>query len=249
MKFYNENANIVLKLLQQHFLDEQETEIANVEYPDTIEYGSNEWLNYIFYSCLLDYGTRSKIYHKNLIETYKEYPHIFNVKCDLTEDELNNIIRNNIHPRYPNVATKKWIHLSKELARYKDLKSKIQEFNCFSELENFVKGINGYGQKTGGLLLRLISDSNICNFKEDITTIPLDRHDIEISYLNNIIDNEKINQKEIKILSDIWIEAGKDLDISPSLVDKYLWQLGNNFCTCKKCNECPLKRNCKTKLK
>lgn len=248
MNLYNENAYKVLKLLQQHFSNEQETEIASVEYPDTIEYGSNEWLNYVFYSCLLDYGTRSKIYHKNLIETYKKYPGIFNLKNGVNE-ELNEIIRNNIHPRYPNVATKKWINLSKELAKYENLKSKIQEFNSFSELEDFVKGINGYGQKTGGLLLRLISDSNICNFNEDITSIPLDRHDIEISYLNNIIDDVKINYKEIKILSDVWIEAGRKLNISPSLLDKYLWQLGNNFCTSKKCNECPLKENCKTKLK
>lgn len=247
MKLYNENANKVLKLLQQYFSKEQETEIANVEYPDTIEYGSNEWLIYVFYSCLLDYGTRSKIYHKNLIDTYKKYPDIFNEKNNFNEEKLNEIIRNNIHPRYPNVATKKWINLSKELAKYEDLKSKIQEFKCFSELENFVKGINGYGQKTGGLLLRLITDSNICNFNEDITTIPLDRHDIEISYLNNVIDNKKVNSKEIKMLSDIWIEAGKNLDISPSLVDKYLWQLGNDFCTKKKCVECPLNKNCKTK--
>ncbi len=31
----------------------------------------------MFYSCLLDYGMRSKIYHKNLVDTYEKYPNIF----------------------------------------------------------------------------------------------------------------------------------------------------------------------------
>lgn len=64
----------VVKTLNNYF--KYKTQLANIEYPSNIKYKSNKYFLYMFYSCLLDYGMRSKIYHKNLIETYKEYPNI-----------------------------------------------------------------------------------------------------------------------------------------------------------------------------
>lgn len=58
---------------------------------------------------------RSKLYYSNLINTYSKYPKLFEPQYvieNLDEDKLKNILRDNIHPRYPNVATKKWIVLS-----------------------------------------------------------------------------------------------------------------------------------------
>ncbi len=63
----------------------------------------------MFYSCLLNYGMKSKLYHKNLCNTYKSHPEIFvpQKACEMNEKTLNDIIVNFIHPRYPNTATKK----------------------------------------------------------------------------------------------------------------------------------------------
>ena len=84
--------------------------IANIEYPKEIKNGCNDYYVYMFYSCLLDYGMKSKLYHKNLSNTYSKYPDIFkpNKVLKMPEDKLKEIIINNIHPRYPNVALRKW---------------------------------------------------------------------------------------------------------------------------------------------
>ena len=40
----------------------------------------------------------------------------------------------------------------------------------------------------------------------------------------------------------------KKLNISPSDIDKYLWEIGNKFCNSKNCLECPLYQTCKAKI-
>ena len=201
----------------------------------------------MFYSCLLDYGMRSKIYHQNLINTYSSHPEIFNPRYVINNNQnLLEILKNNVHPRYPNIAIKKWLTLSNELAKYDNLRETIKSFKSFNDLNEFVKKINCYGQKTGGLLLRSIVDAKICNF-DALDFIPLDRHDIEISYLNNIVSTKKLSSKEINNLSTVWIENAKKVGISPSDIDKYLWEVGNQFCNSKNCVECPLNQRCQTK--
>lgn len=149
---------------------------------------------YMFYSCLLDYGVRSKIYHKNLTETYIKYPNIFNPSdvLNMKRESLNEIMINYIHPRYPNVALEKWIELSKKLVEYNSILDYLQTLNSFIELESSINSIKGFGQKTGGLLIRIICDTKVCNFKGNVESIPIDRHDIEISYLTGILYNKML---------------------------------------------------------
>lgn len=243
----------LLQKIHEYYSGIESSDLATVDFPSEIEYKSNEWLIYIFYSCLLDYGMRSQKYHDNLIKTYHIYSDIFNPnyvieKFTTNKVELLNIMKNNIHPRYPNVAVDKWINLSRELSKYDSLLDKIKEFNNFNELNLFIRSIKGYGQKTGGLLLRLIYESGVCSFNDKLGCIPLDRHDIEISYLNNIMDSQKLNSKQIEELSSLYIESGEKLGIDANLVDKYLWNIGNDFCNKKNCIKCPLYDSCKTKI-
>ena len=225
------------------------SEPANIEFPSKVQYKSNEYYLYMFYSCLLDYGMKSKVYHRNLSETYMKYPQIFNPNyvLKMDEEELKVIIVNNIHPRYPNVATKKWLKLSTILKKYNDISNYLKEFKNFDELSCFIRSINGFGQKTGGLLIRIICDSKICNFEEEVKAIPIDTHDIEISYLTGIIDSKNISSSQIDDLSNTYVTIGNELNINPSGIDKYLWETGNTFCNKKNCDECPLNAICKTK--
>jgi len=253
IKVNRDNAELCVVKLHNYFSKNKIEELATVEYPKSILYGSEEWLYYIFYSCLLDYGMKSKIYHSNLINTYIKYPKIFNPRYVIeqfktNEEKLLSIIKQNVHPRFPNVALKKWINLSTSLSLYDNLLFEIKKYNSFDEFASFIKGISGYGQKTGGLLLRLIVEANICSFDDDISFIPMDRHDIEISYLNGVINTDKLTQSHITELSNLWIASGKKCSISPDTIDKYLWEIGNRFCTLKKCISCPLYSNCKTKI-
>lgn len=239
-------AVMCLRMMKDYY--EEKVDISSVEYPSGISYASEKWLIYMFYSCLLDYGMRSKIYHQNLINTYEKYPEIFDPKYASQNDKkLAIIMRENIRPRYPNVALQKWINLSKELIKYDSLLDEIRKFKNFDELSKFIKKIKGYGQKTGGLLLRLITEANICPFA-DLLFIPIDRHDTEISYLNGVIDSKNLSSSQIRALSDAWINAGRKLKINPCDVDKYLWEIGNSCCNKKNCDECPLGKTCKKEL-
>lgn len=247
-----ENIDRLIYKLNEYYGNKDSNTLATVDFPKTIEYKSNEWLLYIFYSCLLDYGMRSQKYHDNLINTYHIYPEIFDPKYVVenyatNKEMLLSIMKDNIHPRYPNVAVEKWIHLSLELSKYNNLLIKIKEFESFHELNLFIRNIKGFGQKTGGLLLRLIYESKVCNFNDLLGYIPLDRHDIEISYLNHIIDSGKLNDREINELSSLYIKSGRKLGIEANLIDKYLWNIGNDFCNKKRCEHCPLCEDCKTK--
>lgn len=231
-------------------------ENARVSIPENIEKNSLEYITYIFYSCLLDYGMHSKLYHANLIETYKKYSEIFRPNYVVNKyldnkDELLQIIKENIHPRYPNIALKKWLELSEFINNnYPEEKliETIKSLDSYKALYEFIINIKGYGQKTGGLLLRLIYESGICNFNDEINDIPIDRHDVEISYLNGIVQKEKLNTKELKELGTTWIKAAKKCGVSACSIDKYLWSIGNSLCFKKKCLECPLKDNCKRKV-
>ncbi len=203
----------LVQKMHEYYSNEDSNTLATVDFPKKLEYKSNEWLINIFYSCLLDYGMRSQNYHNNLINTYHLYPQIFNpkyVKENYTtnKDELLSIMKNNIHPRYPNVALDKWLNLSIEW---------------------------------------LIYEANVCKFNDKLGYIPLDRHDIEISYLNNIIDDRKLNNNQIEELSRLYIKNGEKLGIDANLIDKYLWNIGNDFCNKKKCTKRPLYDDCKTK--
>lgn len=244
---YN-RCKLVVKKINEHFYNKED--VAKIECPDTIKYNSNEYFVYMFYACLLNYGVRSKIYNKNINNTYLKYPYIFipDYVVNMPEEELNKIIVNSIRFRYPNVATKKWIALSEELLKYDNMLEYLKRIKSFDELNTFIKGFKGYGQKTGGLLVRIICDSKICNFKEDVKSIPIDRHDIEISYMTNIIDSKNISGKDIAKLSDAYVAVCQELELSPSDIDRFLWETGNTYCNKKSCNECPINEICIKKI-
>lgn len=253
MTVNKKNLRNLIKKMHEYYSNKDFKNLASVDFPNCLDYKGNEWLLYIFYSCLLDYGMRSQNYHNNLINTYLMYPKLFDPKYVVenfidSKEELLNIMKKNIHPRYPNIAVDKWINLSIELSKYENLLDKIKEFNSFNEINLFVRNIKGYGQKTGGLLLRLIYESGICNFKDKLGYIPIDRHDIEISYLNKIIDSKKLNNIQLEELSSAYINSGEKLGIDANLIDKYLWNIGNDFCNNKNCSHCPLYDDCKTKV-
>ena len=250
-----EKADVCAKAMKDYFSNTISD--ATVEVPVEIVDNKQEYLNYIFYSCLLDYGMKSKLYHQNLKNTYKLHKEIFCSKYVIenyknNQEKLLKIIRENIHPRYPNVAVKKWLELSEYLnTTYPDdeLYNKIASLNTYQELSSFLIKINGYGQKTGGLLIRLIYEANICNITDNLENIPIDCHDIEISYLNGVINKKDLNKTNINKLGKLWVEVAVANNINPSDIDKYLWSIGNTLCNKKRCDSCPLNFNCISKNK
>ena len=58
---------------------------------------------------------------------------------------------------------------------------------------------------------------------------------------------EELTTKQIAELSTAYISASNKLNINPSIVDKYLWEIGNQYCNKHNCTNCPLVNNCLTK--
>ena len=119
----------------------------------------------------------------------------------------------------------------------------------YADFQSAISQIKGLGQKTGGLLLRLLIDEKLIEPIDGITDIPIDRHDIDLCVWLGIIsgitiEEVKKNKKVIKLLSSIWVAAAKDLNISPSLADQYMWIIGSRYCSKKQCHICPLVNNC-----
>lgn len=142
-----EKCRLVINRLYEYYSNDEK--IANIEYLKEIVYASNNFFIYMFYSCLLDYGMKSKLYHNNLSNTYSKYPEIFipSKVTNMSEERLKEIIVNNIHPRYPNVALKKWLVLSTELCNYNNLVEVLSKITCFQDLIQFINILNHMGKK------------------------------------------------------------------------------------------------------
>ncbi len=239
----------VLKL--KDYFKNMESTSSEIPIPKEIGLYNDKWLYFIMYSCLLNYGMNSKRYNMNILNTYRDYEWMFNPNEVVrhNEEEILKIVRESIHHRYPNIATKKWINLSRKLNEICNLVDIVKNSNSYIKLYEFILDIGGYGQKTGGLLLRIIYESGICKYEDSLPIIPLDRHDLEISYLCGIIDKKKLNAKEIYELSRLWIETSLKYDIDASMIDQYLWHIGAELCNKKKCLECPLYSECKSIIK
>ncbi len=245
-----EKIEVCVLKLKEYFKNMESTSSV-IPIPNNIKLYSEDWVYFIMYSCLLNYGVKSKIYNENIVNTYRDYKWMFNPKNVIKESNLDilNVIRESIHHRYPNIATKKWIKLSEKLSTIDNLLDRILNFNSYIELYEFIISLGGYGQKTGGLLLRLFYESGMCKYEDSLPIIPLDRHDIEISYLCGIIDKKKLSNKEIYELSKLWIETSLKYNVDANMIDQYLWHVGAMLCNKKKCLDCPLYSECKSKIR
>lgn len=227
--------------------------------PKSIELRSAEHYRYLFYSCLLNYGIKSTTLHENLRHLYEQYLDLFSPNYIVEfypncYTELADILRSYIHVRYPNECAKRWIDLSTILhTQYHD---NPQEMfigkSTYYEFKKSISQIKGLGQKTGGLLLRMLIDNDMLKSSDGIAEIPIDRHDVDLCIWLNVIsdftaDEIKKSKKIIKLLSDIWVQAANNLSISPSLADQYLWAIGSDYCTSRNCVNCPLHHLCKRK--
>ncbi len=250
------NASVCLKKMHEYFSTIDINTQATVMLPSKVEYGSENHYRYLFYSCLLNYGMKSSLLHKNLITLYEQMPFLFSPEYiyknyDGDYNSLAEVLRSYVHVRYPNQCAKNWFFLSEILhTQYHDNpKALFADGNTYHDFQTAIFKLKGFGQKTGGLLLRILIDNNLLSPIDGIAEIPIDRHDIDLCIWLGVIfnitaDEVKKNKKVIKLLSDTWVTVSKNLSISPSLADQYLWIIGSQFCAKKKCNICPLHNEC-----
>lgn len=250
------NAEKSLEVLHTFFANQEIQKQAQITLPKSIKPFSTDHYLYLFYSCLINYGMKSSTLHENLLKFYEHSPEYFvpsNIvhKYSYSYFHLAELLRLNIHVRYPNECARRWLALSVILnSQYNgNPQEMFKDKTTYYEFKEEISKIKGFGQKTGGLLLRMLIDNKMLNPIDGISEIPIDRHDIDLSIWLRVIagataDEIKRNNKLIKSLSDTWVEASNKLLISPSLADQYLWIIGSQFCTSQRCFACPLKGLC-----
>lgn len=250
------NARECLKIMDEYFSKLDISTKATVLLPASIVKGSDLHYRYLFYSCLLNYGMKSSVLHENLLHLYESMPLLFSSKYIYENylescDELAEILRLFVHVRYPNQCAKNWIFLSTLLhTEYHDNpKELFLGGSTYYDFQSVIFQLKGFGQKTGGLLLRILIDDGLLEPIDGIAEIPIDRHDIDLCIWLGVIsgissDEVKKNKKVIELLSATWVKASNELSISPSITDQYLWIIGSQFCTKSQCIVCPLYNQC-----
>lgn len=252
-----DNAKVSLIKMHQYFSKMDIATKATVLLPKDIEIGSEIHFRYLFYSCLLNYGMKSSVLHENLIKLYEQMPLLFSPQYIYENyankyDALADILRSFVHVRYPNQCAVNWFFLSSILhTQYHDNpKELFQNGNTYHDFQSVIFTIKGFGQKTGGLLLRILIDNDLLHPVDGIAEIPIDRHDIDLCIWLGVIsdvtsDDVKKNKKLIELLSNTWVMVSNKLSISPSLADQYLWIIGSQFCSKNQCQMCPLHDECR----
>ena len=115
-----------------------------------------------------------------------------------------------LKPRYPNEAYNRYkINSKKLLEEYNG--NPLEILNKSKTAKEALKRIlefRGYGNKTGNLFLRtLISVFNpVFDDIQDVLP-PVDIHDVRIAYLLGFIESNKMSEKNINFVKQIWNEA------------------------------------------
>ncbi|NOZ81929.1 MAG: hypothetical protein GXO63_02145 [Candidatus Micrarchaeota archaeon] len=247
-----DKARYVVRSLYNYFKSERTIERATIELPNNIKWGSKEHFLYIFYGCLLDYGVKSSYYHKRLRSAYLVHPSLFNpefIVKKFTHDinKLAEVLRSYLGVRFPTEAAKRWLALSYVLySRYNgNPKNLIKASQNFNDLKKRILEIRGFGQKTGGLLIRILYENGLLDdisSGQSIQFIPIDRHDVRISIRLGIIkfsgkytSKRTVNSNsQLERLSQLWVEASIREGVDPAETDRNLWLLGSELCALKK---------------
>lgn len=251
------NAETGLKAMHSYFASKSIQGQAQVVVPPSIELHSAAHYRFLFYSCLLDYGMRSRVLHENLLLLYEQHPYLFSPSYIMnnysdTHVGLAALLRSYTHVRYPNECARRWIGLS--ILLHTNWNDDPQEMfkgkSTYYEYKEAINQVKGLGQKTGGFLLRMLIDNEMLKPSDGIAEIPIDRHDVDLSIWLGVLsgftsDEIKRSKNLIKLLSDTWVQAANHLSISPSLADRYLWIIGSEFCVSRNCVYCPIKQLCK----
>jgi endonuclease III len=244
---------IVIRKLHE-FFSATDSLTATITPPEELEWESKEHFLYIFYGCLLDYGMKSSIYHENLKKAYKQKPDLFDPRYIVETfqrnvQDLAAVLKDLVRVRFPNEGARRWLSLSEILLeKYNgDPRDMFTPLMSFDDAKNAVLSIKGFGQKTGGLLVRILYENDLITVQGSLNHIPIDRHDIEISIMLGVVDNDGVkteNATVIEQLSSIWVEASLAEGVDPCEIDRNLWLLGSHLCSKKKCCHCPLNDMC-----
>jgi len=245
----------IVKKIMSAYKDEKG--ILENQIPMGVEYCSSEHADFYFYLIYNDHGTKSTGLYERFKALYENHSELFDAKYIVEkytnkEMELYKDYLQFLGLRYPKKSTQYWIYNATKLCEEFDGDT-MQLYNYTDEslqIYKSIKSFKGYGDKTTGLLLRVIDgvgfNKKLLNF-EDVP-LPVDTHDTKIAIKCDLIeefDYEKADKKKLQKVSKIWQDAVNKTEYSWKELDKALWILGSVGCVSKQCFICPMVKDCK----
>jgi len=225
--------------------------LLEYQIPDAIDYASKEHAMFYFFLIFNDHGTKSINLYKNFKNLFVKNSDYFNPKkIAYLEDELKEEIAK-LGVRYANNSFKYWVYNAQKIVNEfdGDVYNLFTSYDDAMELYKKIKEFKGYGDKTTGLLLRVINGvgfNKLDNFYD--VPLPVDTHDSKIAINCNMIDSFDYNKADKKVLKDvskIWQDLANSMGYKWEELDKALWILGSVGCVKKDCQDCPIKLDCK----
>ena len=182
---------------------------------------------FIFFTTSVDYGMKSPILYRGMLDLLQSVPDFlsYNYLTSISQAELALILKNYLHLRWPNNASRYFranAYLLKE--KYNNDILSIYSTKTGKEAVNRLKEFLGFGRKSTFLCFR--ASVNILGLDYlDINdlSMPIDRHKLKFTYLLGYISKQEFLNKEIKRVSDKWVKACKRVGISWLEFDRAFW--------------------------
>lgn len=226
--------------------------------------------NALFLTSMFVRGGWTARYFQNIVnkDNLKEYAWIFipekvvKVEEAVVVESVNNFLK---PPGYAGDGLKKWIYNSNLLLDYKgDIRNYFSQFD--GDADAIVKALYvrnraktkekvdvnaflGYGQKLAHLVVQFMHQYNLFEFKNTSTIgLPVDFQIARILLQNQgycTVGNANANEIVFTKILPLLKELSQKNDWNLALVSETMWLFGNNACTQKKHNGCPLYDSCK----
>ncbi|MEQ8221692.1 MAG: hypothetical protein ABRQ37_05280 [Candidatus Eremiobacterota bacterium] len=261
-----ERAELVVSRLQISFtkrtglLREVENLIEN-QLPDGVKRLSKEHALFLFYVIPNDYNMRSELLYERAKKLFKfnsplfESAYILKHYKNEEDPDLITATAKYLGTRYPKETAKRWYINSEKLLKCfdGDPRNLFRSSSNATLLLNKIKTFRGYGDKTGGLLLRAVINLKFSEVTELYEVPqPVDIHDSRIAFYTRIImvdanhKEDEINYYDYrKNVAEILLKTCKTLKVQWLDVDQALWLIGSRGCVKKRCSLCPLLDVCR----
>lgn len=195
------------------------------------EFNDLEKSCFLFYLTQIDYAIKSQLLYEGALKLIKVNPKIFvpNTILALPDEELTDLLKTYLRPRYINEAVSRYIINSQKLI---DLyNGNPQEMFKGDDAQKVLKGIldfRGFGPKTGNLFFRSMVTTFGINYP-NINKIlqPVDIHDVRIAKYMGYVESDEMIEKNIQRVKELWNKACLDAKVNWLIFDKALWLLGS----------------------
>lgn len=186
---------------------------------------------FLFFLAQLDYATKSTLLYEGARELYTVNPRFFTAEfiLGLTEKDLTDLLAEYLRPRYINEAVFRYRPNSQKLIDlYQGDPRNIFSSKNAPAILMKIWEFRGFGPKTGNLFFR----SMVTTFEMDLENIdgvlpPVDIHDVRIAKLMGFVENDRMTERNVRSVKEMWGAACKKARVNWLVFDKALWLLGS----------------------